>query len=111
MLLAVLLLVATGLLACAEQGVDPAGPTSQPGAFDRSAVEQQARDLLGLAEEEVEVGPLTRIVRRGQEDLAATMDRVPGRMDVELDEDGAGGFVVTRVVVEVPDDEDPLVIE
>ena len=106
--------VALLLAACGgdvpDAGVDDGAPT--PGdVFDRERSEQDARALLGLPEDEVEADALTRIVRRGDEDFVVTMDLIPGRRNVELDDDGTGAYVVTRVVVEVPDGEDPLVVE
>lgn len=66
---------------------------------------------MGLPEEAIEEDAETRVVRRGDETLPGTMDLRPGRRNVELDDDGTGTFVVTRVTVEVPDGEDPLVVE
>lgn len=86
-------------------------PTEPDDAFDREAAEARARELLGLPESEVEEGPMQRVVRRGEEDFMVTMDLQPGRMNLELDDDGTGTYVVTRVTVETPDGEDPLVVE
>lgn len=86
-------------------------PTEPDDVFDREAAEARARELLGLPESEVEEGPMQRIVRRGEEEFMVTMDLQPGRMNLELDDDGTGTYVVTRVVVETPGDEDPLVVE
>lgn len=86
--------------------------TDEPGdGFDREAAETRARELLGLPEGEVQQSRMLRIVRRGDEEYMVTMDHVPGRLNVELDDDGTGTYVVTRVVVETPDGEDPLVVE
>lgn len=86
-------------------------PTEPDDAFDREAAEARAREFLGLPESEVEEGPMQRIVRRGEEEFRVTMDLQPGRMNLELDDDGTGTYVVTRVTVETPEDEDPLVVE
>jgi hypothetical protein len=91
-----------------EPGEAP--PESWPG-FDREASRAEAEALLGLQEDEVEESPERRIVRRGDERFVVTMDLRPGRKNVELDDDGTGTYVVTRVVVEVPDGEDDLVVE
>jgi uncharacterized membrane protein len=77
---------------------------------DRDRYEAEARELLGLPEDAVEEDERTRIVRRGDEDLPATMDLSPGRRNVELDEEADGRYVVTRVIVEVADG-DPVVVE
>ncbi len=77
--------------------------------FDRDEAESQAQSHLGLAEDEIEESSMVRIVRRGDEDYPVTMDLRPGRLNLELDDEG-DGYVVTRVVVETPDD-DELVIE
>lgn len=92
-----------------ERGGDPGSPG--PDGFDRDTAEDRAQSLLGLPEEAVEEDAETRIVRRGDEHLPGTMDLRPGRRNLELDDDGSGTFVVTRVTVEVPDGEDPLVVE
>jgi predicted nucleic acid-binding Zn-ribbon protein len=78
--------------------------------FDRDAVEAEARALLGRAEDEITEDEMTRIMRRGEEEFAGTMDLRPGRMNLELDDDGSGTYVVSRVVVEVPDG-DSIVVE
>jgi hypothetical protein len=78
--------------------------------FDAAEREAAARELLGMAEDEVEEGPDARVVRRGEEELPGTMDLRPGRLNVELDDDGSGTYVVTRVVIEVPDGE-PIVVD
>lgn len=98
-------------LVMAACGSDSVVPADGEDGFDRAAVEQAARDLLGRSADEIEEGRLTRIVRRGDEDFPATMDLVPGRLNVELDDDGTGTFVVTRIVAEVPDDVEPIVVE
>jgi hypothetical protein len=78
--------------------------------FDRDEARQQAESHLGLAEDDIEESSMVRVVRRGDEDYMVTMDLRPGRLNLELDDDGSGTYVVTRVVVETPDGED-LVIE
>ena len=85
-------------------------PEPWPG-FDREASRTEAEALLGLPEDEVEESSELRVVRRGDERFIVTMDLRPGRKNVELDDDGTGTYVVTRVVVEVPDGEDDLVVE
>jgi catechol 2,3-dioxygenase-like lactoylglutathione lyase family enzyme len=77
--------------------------------FDRDEARSQAESHLGITEDDIEESPMVRIVRRGDEDFAVTMDLRPGRLNLELDDDGSGTYVVTRVVVETPDGE--LVIE
>lgn len=84
-------------------------PPSDPG-FDRDAATERAEALLGTPEGELDENPELRIVRRGDEEFPGTMDLRPGRNNLELDEvDGA--MVVTRVVVEVPDGEDPIDVQ
>jgi hypothetical protein len=77
---------------------------------DREAVEAEARALLGRAEDEITEDEMTRVLRRGEEEFAGTMDLRPGRMNLELDDDGSGTYVVSRVTVEVSDG-DPIVVE
>jgi hypothetical protein len=85
---------------------DGQSPTSEPlttepvtgaedGEVDLEAAEARAEDLLGRSEDEVADLPDVRVVRRDGEDLDLTMDLVPGRMNVTV-EDG----VVVDVSVE-----------
>jgi hypothetical protein len=94
----------TGTPEAPEETDDPFGD------FDREASREQAESYLGVAEEDVEETGMVRIVRRGEERYMVTMDLRPGRLNLELDDDGSGTYLVTRVVVEVPDD-DELVVE
>ena len=71
---------------------------------------ERAESLLGRSEDAVEESATVRIMRRGDEQLLGTMDLRPGRLNLELDEVD-GEYRVTRVVVEVPDGEDELVVE
>jgi hypothetical protein len=94
------------------------GPHVSPGEtqapfvdFDREASRAEAEAYLGLAEDEFEQSSKVRVVRRGDESYAVTMDLRPGRLNLELDDDGSGTKVVTRVFVEVPDGDDDLVVE
>lgn len=87
---------------------DATGHAPDPGE-DPDGAEASARELLGLSEDELEEDADTRVVRRGDEDLPGTMDLRPGRRNVELDDDGSGTYVVTRVVIESSEDE--LVVE
>lgn len=118
-----LLLLATLLLAACGGG-DPA-PTTTPDAadpqvpgdeqgFDEELSPAQARSFLGVSEDDVEVATadtvMVRILRRGDEQFAGTMDLRPGRLNLELDPDEDGTFRVSRVVVETEDGAD-LVIE
>lgn len=101
----------------------PAGPSGETDAadgtgclaasdpFDRDEARERARSLLGLAEDRIPESRTVRIARRGDDHLALTMDLRPGRCNVELDDDGANGFRVTRVEVEVPPGENALVVE
>ena len=78
--------------------------------FDRDEARERAEGYLGVAEDDIEEGGMVRIIRRGDEDYMVTMDLRPGRMNLELDDDGSGTYVVTRVMVETPDGDD-LVVE
>jgi hypothetical protein len=63
-------------------------------------------------EDDIEETPDRRIVRRGDEEFIVTMDLRPGRQNLELDDDGTGTHVVTRIVGETPEGgDDNLVIE
>ncbi len=70
--------------------------------FQLDVIRAEAENLLGMNEDELEPSPMLRITRRGDERFPGTMDLVPGRMNVELDNHG-GSYLVTRVVVETPD--------
>lgn len=112
----VLLLVAVlsvGLAACGTE--DPAGsaaptPPDPDSAFDPVVSRELAEGYLGVAESDVTEAAMVRIVRRGDEQLAVTMDLRPGRLNLELDADGEDVYRVSRVVVETDDGED-LVVE
>lgn len=78
--------------------------------FDRDEARERAEGYLGVAEDDIEEGEMVRIIRRGDEDYMVTMDLRPGRMNLELDDDGSGTYVVTRITVETPDGDD-LVVE
>lgn len=84
------------------QGQAPAPPDEATG-FDEEASIAGARAYLGVAEADVEETVMVRIMRRGEEHLAGTMDLRPGRFNLELDEDDAGVYRVTRVLVETED--------
>ena len=86
----------------AEEPEPPADGTPVDPEFDREAARADAEALLGLPEDEVEETPMRRIVRRGEEDFPVTMDLRPGRQNLELDDDGTGTYIVTRVLVETP---------
>jgi hypothetical protein len=113
---AVLLLTACGTAEVPEPGpaARPDDAAEQDGAdsFDRDAASAEAEALLGTPEDELEETPDRRIVRRGDEEFIVTMDLRPGRQNLELDDDGAGTYVVTRIVVETPEGgDDNLVID
>lgn len=92
-----------------EPDDDP--PTDDPGLgeVDEEQAVEEAEQLLGTPEDQIEQDERTRIMRRGDEQLAGTMDLRPGRRNLELDDDGTGTYVVTRVVIEM--DGDDLVVE
>jgi len=98
-----------------EQAPAPAAPeeVEDPfGDFDREEARERAESYLGVAEDDIEESAMVRIVRRGGEDYMVTMDLRPGRMNLELDDDGSGTYEVTRVVVETPEGgDDNIVIE
>lgn len=113
-LAACLLLTACGADDSAGAGEPEPAPTdevNEDADFDRDQQEADARALLGLPEDEVEEDTDTRIVRRGDEQFPVTMDLRPGRQNVELEDDGSGTFVVTRVIVEAPGDQESIVVE
>lgn len=83
---------------------EPAPPPEELGEdFDRDAARANAQTLIGLPEDAFEEAPMRRIVRRGDEHFTVTMDLRPGRQNVELDDDGTGTYVVTKVVIETMD--------
>ena len=95
----------------------PAAPeapeeTDDPFAdFDRDGSRELAESYLDVPEDEIAESGMVRVVRRGDEDFMVTMDLRPGRLNLELDDDGSGTYVVTRVKVETPDGQDPLIVE
>ncbi len=115
-------LLATVLVACGaddavEFGGDPGGgaPTApeapeEADGFDPERSRELAEGYLGVAEEDVEETMMVRILRRGEERFAGTMDLRPGRFNLELDADEDGVYRVSRVVVETAEGED-LVVE
>lgn len=107
MLLVVVLALGAALVACgdvepAPSGAAPEAPDPDAG-FDADRSLAQAEAYLGVAEADVEETVMVRILRRGDEQLAGTMDLRPGRLNLELDEDSEGTYRVTRVVVETDD--------
>ncbi len=121
-------IAATALLAACTSGngdLDPPAGVDEPGGdvvdeepetdpfedFDHAEARKAAEALLGIAEGDFEESPERRVVRRGDEEFAVTMDLRPGRQNVELDDDGSGTYVITRVTVETPDGKDPIVVE
>lgn len=98
--------LATGLLlACgAAEEVEPGTQ-----GFDPERSRELAEEYLGVAEEEVEETGMVRILRRGGERFAGTMDLRPGRLNLELDEDDDGVYRISRVVVETEEGEDIVV--
>lgn len=81
----------------------PAGDaiTTVPGALDVEAAARRAASLLGA--QEGDLPDDVRVARRGDEELPLTADLVPGRLTVELDDDGTGKFVVVEVQIELED--------
>jgi hypothetical protein len=75
--------------------------TTLPGAFDAEAAARRAASLLGA--QEGDLPDDVRVARRGDEDFPLTADLVPGRLTVQLDEDGTGTFVVVEVQIESED--------
>ncbi|MEX2562986.1 MAG: hypothetical protein WD358_06990 [Nitriliruptoraceae bacterium] len=119
--IALVLALAAVLAACATTSPDPSPdelatevpappPNDLEADLDEDAARDNARALLGLPEESFEESPMRRIVRRGDEHFAVTMDLRPGRQNVELDDDGSGTYVVTKVVIETMDG-DNIVVE
>ena len=98
----------------AEEMPPPEAPEEMEdpfGDFDREEARERAESYLGVAEDDIEEDQMVRVVRRGDEDFMVTMDLRPGRMNLELDDDG-GAYVVTRIVVETPEGgDDNIVIE
>ena len=93
-------------------GAEPGEGIVDPGPGDDSEVpdegedfvlddaREEARGLLGMFETDLDDD--VRIARRGEEMFMLTMDHVPGRLTVELDDDGSG-YRVVLVNLEVPD--------
>ncbi|MFA9446780.1 hypothetical protein [Egicoccus sp. AB-alg6-2] len=73
--------------------------------FDLDAARRDAESLLGATEEDLEIWGDVRIERKGDEEFMLTMDLMPGRKNVQLDEDADGVYRVTHVSLELPDGE------
>lgn len=100
-----------GVVACGGDDDGGATTTVDDGAWDDARLEQErqdARALLGM--NEADLGDDVRIARRGDEQFALTMDLVPGRHTVELDDDGSG-FRVVSVSLETPDGSETFDLE
>ena len=100
------------LAACGQPAPDQpvaVGPTTGSGGgaagiepvSDDGMLRRAARDLLGVAEEDLPSG--VRVARRGDEHMVLTEDYVLGRMTVELDARDGGKFRVVAVTVEMKD--------
>jgi hypothetical protein len=75
--------------------------TTLPGAFDADEAARRAASLLGA--QEGDLPDDVRVARRGDEEFPLTADLVPGRLTVQLDDDGTGTFVVVEVQIESED--------
>jgi hypothetical protein len=129
--IAVVVLAAAVLVAaCGAGGVDSSStvapdvtvvPPSEPaateptgadhgdhGTFDHDAALESARALLGVREEDL--ADDVRVARRGSEEHALTMDLRPGRLTVELDDDGSG-YRVVAATVETPDGSETVAVD
>jgi hypothetical protein len=82
-------------------GGDLEGPVD--GGFDLAAAQRDAESLLGATEEDLEIWGDVRIERKGDEEFMLTMDLMPGRKTVQLDEDADGVYRVTSVTLELED--------
>ena len=82
---------------CDDTPTTPADDDS--GAVDEHAAIEEAKALVGVAEDELD--PSVRVSRRGDEQYAVTEDYRIGRMTVELDPDDQGTMRVTKVVLEL----------
>ena len=89
--------------ACLEGSTDcddiPSTSGDDDDAIDEHAAIEEAKALIGMAEDELDPG--VRVSRRGDEQYAVTEDYVIGRMTVELDPDDDGTMRVTKVVLEL----------
>lgn len=86
----------------ADLSGEGAPPDELPGEFDADAARAEARELLGMAEEEaLATGDDVRLGRRGDEQFALTEDFRPGRKTIATEDDGSGTFRVVEVAVEL----------
>lgn len=92
-----------------DESAAPEAPAPPPDDleedFDRQAARANAQALIGLPEDAIEESTMRRIVRRGDEHFAVTMDLRPGRQNLELDNDSSGTYIVTKVIIETMDGE------
>jgi len=94
-----------GTVDCVDADLD-GGDLVDPiddGGFDLDAARRDAESLIGATEEDLEIWGDVRIGRKGDEGYSMTMDLMPGRKTVELDEDAEGVYRVTLVTLELPD--------
>lgn len=84
---------------CAAEMPDCVDTVTEPAKGHDAELRAAAKDLLGVAEDDVPAH--VRIGRRGDEQFALTEDYQVGRMTVELDQDVDSIYRVTAVTVEL----------
>lgn len=88
---------------CVDADLSGEGQDVGDGEFDAELARRDAESLLGATEADLEVWGDVRIERKGDEEFMLTMDLVPGRKTVQLDEDADGVYRVTTVTLELED--------
>ncbi|HSK25176.1 MAG TPA: hypothetical protein VK906_18460 [Egicoccus sp.] len=88
---------------CVDADLSGEGQDVGGGEFDAEVARRDAASLLGATEEDLEVWGDVRVERKGDEEFMLTMDLVPGRKTVQLDEDADGVYRVTTVTLELAD--------
>ena len=101
--LAVTIAAALALTACGDDDDDDASDDSVATEMSTIAVSEDVPDIVGTEVEEAtatleDAGFTLRVVRRDGEDLAATMDYVPTRVNVAVETQDDGTEVVTEVI-------------
>lgn len=97
------------LVTAAACGGEAKGAETDRTTDPTEQVVEDARNFLGQHERDLPDD--VRIGRRGTEQYALTMDLVPGRVTVELDDLDGSGYRVVTVIVETEDGSESFDLE
>ena len=101
--LALTVAAALALTACGDDDDDDASEDSVATEVSQVAVSEDVPDIVGAEVEEAtatleDAGFTLRVVRRDGEDLAATLDYVPNRVNVAVETQDDGSEQVTELI-------------